>query len=97
MADFSNTGSWVDMAAPGEGITSAIPGGFWATWSGTSMAAPLVSGSAAWMRSANPALAPKGVATRLKRTGSLLCGTNLQQREAYAAVANIEPKSGKCK
>lgn len=97
LAGFSNSGPWVDLAAPGDGITSSIPGGAWATWSGTSMAAPLAAGTAALVRSANPLLAPRDVATRLKRTASLLCGTNLRQADAYAAVVNIEPPSGNCK
>jgi tetratricopeptide (TPR) repeat protein len=49
-AGFSNPGSWVDKAAPGEGITSSFPGGLYATWSGTSMAAPLAAGTAALVR-----------------------------------------------
>jgi subtilisin family serine protease len=97
LAGFSNYGPWIDLAAPGDGITSSIPGGAWATWSGTSMAAPLTAGTAALVRSVNPGLSPKDIATRLKRTASLLCGTNLRQADAYAAVANIEPPSGNCK
>lgn len=46
-ADFGNHGPWVQIAAPGEGITSTVPGGGWGTWSGTSMAAPLAAGVAA--------------------------------------------------
>jgi subtilisin family serine protease len=36
----------VDLAAPGEDISSTLPCGF-GSWSGTSMAAPFVAGAAA--------------------------------------------------
>lgn len=48
LADFSNVGKInVDLAAPGEGIFSTMPRGRYGNASGTSMAAPLVSGIAA--------------------------------------------------
>ncbi len=70
LTSFSNFGSWVQIAGPGEGITStipmsAVPGGY-ATWSGTSMAAPLVSGAAALLRSVQKDLAPRDVVRRLQ-------------------------------
>lgn len=41
-ASDSNFGSWVDVAAPGVGILSTVPGGY-GYWSGTSMAVPHVA------------------------------------------------------
>ena len=55
-SDFANYGEWIDVAAPGEAILSAFPVSDHATWSGTSMAVPFVSGHAALIRSALPAM-----------------------------------------
>jgi subtilisin family serine protease len=88
-ADFSNTGSWVDVAAPGDKITSSVPGGLYGTWSGTSMASPLAAGVAALVRAKAPKLPPKDVARRLQDTGARLCGnTGTVQVDALAAVRN---------
>jgi subtilisin family serine protease len=46
-SSFSNYGSNVDLAAPGEGDITLYPGGHYAAAWGTSFSAPLVAGSAA--------------------------------------------------
>ncbi len=43
---FSNYGPWVDVAAPGSGILSTLPGSQYGFLDGTSMACPAVSGLA---------------------------------------------------
>ena len=46
-ASFSSTGPAVEIAAPGVGIRSTVPGGGWDVFNGTSMASPHVAGVAA--------------------------------------------------
>ena len=46
-ANYSNYGDFVDLAAPGTGIYSTLPGGNYGNMSGTSMSCPYVSGVAA--------------------------------------------------
>lgn len=48
-ASFSDVGSWVDVAAPGQGIVSTYLGSGYISESGTSMAAPHVSALAAML------------------------------------------------
>src|ERR687894_686262 len=55
LASFSNFGTTsVDLAAPGVGIMSTLPGGRYGRYSGTSMASPHVAGVAALIESQQP-------------------------------------------
>jgi subtilisin family serine protease len=65
LSAFSTFGPWLAVAAPGEAIVSTVPGGGYAAWSGTSMAAPLVAGTAALVRSAAPLLSSAEVVRRI--------------------------------
>ena len=67
---FSNYGAdpHTDLAAPGEGIVSTMPGGGYGTKSGTSMAAPHVCGAVALVLSVRPDLHADSVEALLKRT-----------------------------
>lgn len=60
---YSNYGATVDLAAPGTGIVSTVPGGY-AAMSGTSMASPQVAGVAALVASVAPRAAIEAVLTR---------------------------------
>lgn len=75
---FSNSGSWLSLLAPGEYITSSIPGGGYAAWRGTSMAAPHVAGAWAVVKASGRSNATvDGIMSALKLTGvGLVDGKN---------------------
>jgi subtilisin family serine protease len=69
-SSFSNFGPWMTVSAPGSNILSTLPtymsNGGYGKMSGTSMAAPLVTGLAALVRSQHQNMAPKDVAKILQ-------------------------------
>lgn len=72
LADFSNFGQDVDLAAPGVNILSTVPGGY-KRFNGTSMASPHVAGGAALFLATHPNADPAQVKRALR-----------DQRERYA-------------
>ncbi|MFL5814048.1 MAG: S8 family serine peptidase [Bdellovibrionia bacterium] len=69
LASFSNYGAtMVDIAAPGVGIVSTIPGGGYMPLSGTSQASPYVANLAGRVLDANPHLTPLQVKNILMGT-----------------------------
>jgi subtilisin family serine protease len=74
LADYASYGSSVDVAAPGEGIVSVFPfsdTGL-ASWSGTSMASPMVAGEIALLRSLRPDLRAGAIARLVVFNGAPL-------------------------
>lgn len=96
IASFSNRGPWIQIAAPGQGITSTVPGGGYGVWSGTSMATPLASGVAALVKARNPDWKPVDVTQRLRDTSAMLCGTTLRRLDAAGAVRDQVPADIVC-
>ena len=71
-SDYANYGTWVDIAAPGDGIRSTFPVGKYANWSGTSMATPFISGQAALIHAVYGSPDPEGVETKMRRSAQPL-------------------------
>ncbi|MBN2363640.1 S8 family serine peptidase [candidate division WOR-3 bacterium] len=63
---FSNYGSWVDLAAPGEGMYSTVPFGTYDYMDGTSMACPLTAGLAGLVRVLAPTISADSTKELLK-------------------------------
>ncbi len=81
---YSSYGSWLSVAAPGGdtsmtaygGIVSTYPGATYRWWSGTSMAAPHVSGLAALLFAQNPARTNQEVRSIIETTADDLGAPN---------------------
>lgn len=79
-AYFSNYGSEVDVAAPGQDIYSTMPNNDYGLKSGTSMACPHVSGLAALLLSKDPGLSPLMVQAIITSTTDRLPPTEKIER-----------------
>jgi subtilisin len=101
---FSSRGPRVDVAAPGESVRSALPGGKYGNLSGTSMATPQIAGiaalSAAYSRGRLKELSPEEFRELLLKTASDLpppgrdtaSGAGLARpAELLMAIGNTSP------
>lgn len=94
-ADFSNFGSVCNISAPGVEIYSSVPGGDYDFLQGTSMAAPVVTGAVALLKSQYPHLTSNEVIQILNKSAKPLdtrpeIGPLLQLADALRMAGSIE-------
>lgn len=100
LASFSNFGATsVDVAAPGVGIYSTVPNSRYASYSGTSMATPHVTGTVALLAAANPQATAAEIRSAILSTAVPVAGLAGKVAtgglvNAAAAVAAIGGGSG---
>ncbi|HLD39522.1 MAG TPA: S8 family peptidase [Candidatus Nanoarchaeia archaeon] len=86
LASFSNVGPQVELAAPGVSVLSTWMGGGYNTISGTSMATPHVSGTAALAIQANPLMSNVEIRTLLQSTADDLGAVGRDNLFGYGLV-----------
>ncbi len=100
LASFSNYGATtVDVAAPGVGIYSTTPNNSYASYSGTSMAAPHVAGLVALMAAANPQATASQIRSAILSSavpvaslaGKVATGGLINAAAAVNLIRGIEP------
>ena len=80
VANFSGRGNALDITAPGVNIYSSILGNLYATWSGTSMATPMITGVIALIKKAHPVYTQSQIENKLFTTAKDL-GNNGKDKD----------------
>ncbi|AGB15231.1 subtilisin-like serine protease [Halovivax ruber XH-70] len=94
IANFSNYGPNVNVAAPGVDVLAPVPGGGYEGLSGTSMACPVASGVAALGKSAHPDDSVQDLWDRLESTAVDIGLPTDQQGSGRVDAANIVEGGG---
>ncbi|MDO8436396.1 MAG: S8 family serine peptidase [bacterium] len=90
IASFSGRGNALDITAPGVNIYSSVLGSAYATWSGTSMATPMVAGVIALIKNVHSAYTQSQVESKLFYTAKDLGKTGKDKDYGWGRVrANI--------
>ena len=97
IAFFSDITSFLSLVAPGDSITSSVPGGGYTSLSGTSMASPHVAGAWGLIKQAVPGAQVSTVLAALRQTGlpvvdeRFLIGSGLTtpRIRIFQALANL--------
>ena len=96
---FSNIAPFMSLLAPGEQITSSVPGGGYAVLDGTSMAAPHVAGAWAILKQAMPGAGVDTILNAFRSTGMPIAddriffglGTVVPRISILQALATLVP------
>jgi subtilisin len=88
-ADFSNYGADVDIMAPGKCIWSTLPGNSFGYSSGTSMAAPAVTGAVALYRATRPWTKPADAKAALQYLGNLNWATSTDPDTLHEKLLDV--------
>ena len=86
LAGFSNSGSNMDVVAPGVAVYTTNNGGGYGGWSGTSFSSPITAGVCALILSTNSTLTPSQVDSLLKNTATDLGDPGVDTKFAYGLI-----------
>ena len=98
VASFSNFGAkGVDVFAPGYEIWNAVPQSEYMNLQGTSMAAPMVAGAAAMLKSYFPKLSMKEIKEVMYSTSTRYDVKGFAQKSVTGGVVNLYEAAKACK